>query len=193
MFRNSNNQVSGGGELHSLPAGFDVHGAAPHLNDFELKLQSEVNGVDLIFARTAAVLRRLTDGGIPDDYDKLSLETAASVLMAAAGSWELVASEGRPSVRARELSSLAIEYVADFVAGGVVDGDAQPDNLRHLAESLRSAALRPDPAVAKNMIPAFSRISRSEGALVWDHLPELSESQSVAVGGENWRIAPAGL
>ena len=175
MFRDFDGRVSGG-EPHPFSTGSDACGAAPRLNDFELKLQSEVNGIDLTFARAAAVLRRVADGGIPDERDKLLLETAASLLIATASAREFVASGGRLGERPRGLSSSAVEYVAGFVAGGVVDGDVQPDNLRHLAELVRSVGLKPDPAVAKNMTPAFSRISRSAGPLVWGQLPELSES-----------------
>lgn len=114
--------------------------------------------VGLLGARTAAVLRRIVDGGDPDDVDRAVLRSAADMMNSVAEAVEVVAAGGQLRRDKGSLGFGAMAFTVELAAPSVAPDDL-PKFLRTMAGALETLETEPDSQLAGTVLPAFSLLA----------------------------------
>lgn len=115
--------------------------------------------IGLLGARTAAVLRRIVEGGQVDDVDRGILQTATRVMEAAAEAVEVVEAGGQLKRDRRSLGFGAMAFTVELAAPPTMAPADLPDFLRSIAQKLGELQVKREPAVAEEVLPAFSTLA----------------------------------
>ena len=118
---------------------------------------SEMLGLGMAGALTAAVCRRIADGIEADDHDRAQFKNTVAILNAAADAETFIRSQGR-SGRYPKTSFAAAAMLADIVAAHV-PGEDNVQRLKALAAAVAAVAESPDPAAAQSLVPVFSHLA----------------------------------
>ena len=112
----------------------------------------------LMSARTAAVLRRIISGVVPDDIDRAVLQRAEEVMAASADTADVVSAGGPLSHPRGSLGFSAVALAVESAAPSLPPADVSK-HLRALAETLAGLRRNAQVSDAKNVLPAFSALA----------------------------------
>ena len=112
----------------------------------------------LLGARTAAVMRRLSDGLTLDDYDHAVLSRAESMLRDAANAIEFVSSRGKLGSHPQSYSFSAVALTLQAATRDAPD-DSVVQYLRSVADAVASLVRAPDSDIADSITPMFSALA----------------------------------
>lgn len=120
--------------------------------------RSQYVEVGLLGARTAAVLQRIIDGVVYDDYDRTVVSRAASMLRDTANAVEFVSSHGEHGSQPQSYSFSAVSLTLQATTTDQPD-EGVVQSLRSLADALSSVAESHDLEVAASIMPFFSTLA----------------------------------
>ena len=147
----------------STSAAPDTHSAVACGDGPFSERSSEMLGLGMAGAMTAAVFRRIADGCEADDHDHRILADAAKILNAAANTKTFFQSQGRsgryPSGGCGG-SAAGATMLADVV-NAYIPGEDDIERLQALAAAVTAVAESPDPAAALALVPVFSHLARA--------------------------------
>lgn len=115
--------------------------------------------VGLLGARTAAVLRRIIDGLVMEDVDRTILQTATTMMEAAADAVEVVEAGGQLKRDRRSLGFGAMAFTVELAAPATVAPSDLPAFLRGIAHQLSELQSTPNAKLAEEVLPAFSMLA----------------------------------
>lgn len=115
--------------------------------------------VGLLGARTAAVLRRIIKGLPVEDVDRTILQTATTMMDAAAEAVEVVEAGGQLKRDRRSLGFGAMAFTVELAAPATVAPSDLPDFLRGMARRLSELQSTANPKLAEEALPAFSTLA----------------------------------
>lgn len=133
--------------------------AIPATRDALLGPNAQRLEIGLQCARTAAVLRRVIEGGQPDPVDVEVLESAADMMATAAEAVEVVAAGGRLTRDRAQLGFGAMALTVELAAPSDVGPGDLPRFLGDMAEALRTLKTDAEPQLAESLLPAFSLLA----------------------------------
>jgi hypothetical protein len=114
--------------------------------------------IGLLGARTAAVLRRVSEGSEIDDLDRAVLHSAMEMLETAADAVDFVAAGGALKRDRRSFGFSAMAFTVELAAPAVSAADL-PLFLRSMVSDLRQLQNQNNVEVAGRLLPAFSTLA----------------------------------